>query len=185
MKEIGSEYFCKSSFLFKIQVDFFGEIACLSMALCRVEGRRDFISKRICWNVRVHPNVKNLFRFAKKLSSYNENLPGVQLLIYLFFQVKQIIIKKAQLPIKTFWSLEGLAYKSSNPFENGSLLPQRKRKIAADEIQIILYLSFINFKQNYRPLYSEIKRIIPYCSPPFFIIIHTQCPISPTHSKWR
>lgn len=77
LKEIGSEYFCKSSFLFfKIQVDFFGEIASLSMALCRVEGKGIFYGKRICWNVRVHPNVKNLFRFAKKLSSYNENLPG-------------------------------------------------------------------------------------------------------------
>ena len=78
------ELFCKSSFLFfNIQVDFFGEIASLPMAFHRVEGRRDLLWKKDMLECSVHPNVKNLFRFAKKLSSYNENLPGSPI-AYLF-----------------------------------------------------------------------------------------------------
>lgn len=64
----------------------------------------------------------------------------VQLLICLFFQVKQIIIKRFSFKLRPFRSLEGLAHRSSNPLENGSLLSVRKRKIATDEIQISLYL---------------------------------------------
>jgi len=62
----------------------------------------------------------------------------VQLLICLFFQVKQIIIKRFSFKLRPFRSLEGLAQRSSNPLENGSLLSLQKRKIATDEIQIIL-----------------------------------------------
>jgi hypothetical protein len=46
------------------------------MAVCKVEGRRIFHGKRMWYNVHILPNVRNLFRFTKKLSSYNENLSG-------------------------------------------------------------------------------------------------------------
>ena len=50
----------------------------------------------------------------------------VQLLIYLFFQVKQIIIKKVQLPIKTFLKLRGTClqkFKSLRKWLIAQILP--------------------------------------------------------------
>lgn len=127
--------------LFKSMLLFIGKFL-FFRAICKVEGRRDFSCQRICCKVHVLLNVKNLFRFAKKLSSYNGNLSESLTADLFVLSSETNHHKRFSFKLRPFRSLEGLAHKSSNPLENGSLLSQRKRKIATDEIQIILYLLF-------------------------------------------
>ena len=52
----------------------------------------------------------------------------VQLLIYLFFQAKQIIIKKVQLPIKTFLKLRGTCLQKFKSLRKWLIAASEKEK---------------------------------------------------------
>lgn len=108
----------------------------------------------------------------------------VQLLIYLFFQVKQIIIKKVQLPIKTFLKLRGTCLQKFKSLWKWLIAASEKEKNSCwwDSNHSLSFLSLI-LNIIHRPLYSGNQKNYSYCSPPFFIIIHTQCPISPHSFK--